>query len=385
MIARLSDHHPRIHLPLLNPSGSETEWAFGIVADAVRTSASPAHEAAGLLAHDDWRQQLLGMAALPVMPTTDHPAGRESGGREPVDALWERIRAGSWAGPQLAATAFLVDPSFPDRAGRQLVNAVETGEWENAHRHRQKTLTALAALAAADPRAEGIGGPRWIRQATRPAVALDRLSSDPHGARRLTWSWVGHTAPLLRRLGAPRLRADAPDAATPPRWTVGHGDLLDVDADVLICSANPELKLTGGVGGALLLRYGPSVQEELWQALERRGVRFVPRETVVATPGRGTPYRAVLHAVAIDASYRTTPLAVARAAGEALGAAATLGAGRVALTAVGTGFGPLSARQLGQALNPLIGRPFPPVTDVVIRVPDRDQSRLLATALNGAA
>ena len=42
-----------------------------------------------------------------------------------------------------------------------------------------------------------------------------------------------------------------------------HGDVLDVEADVLICSANVSLNLSGGVGGALMGRYGEGLQQEL--------------------------------------------------------------------------------------------------------------------------
>ena len=32
------------------------------------------------------------------------------------------------------------------------------------------------------------------------------------------------------------------------RWTIKHGNILNEPADVLICSANPFLNLSGGVG-----------------------------------------------------------------------------------------------------------------------------------------
>jgi hypothetical protein len=43
-------------------------------------------------------------------------------------------------------------------------------------------------------------------------------------------------------------------------WRVAHGDLLDTDADGLLCSANPSLNLSGGVGGAFSMRFGPEMQ-----------------------------------------------------------------------------------------------------------------------------
>ena len=46
-------------------------------------------------------------------------------------------------------------------------------------------------------------------------------------------------------------------------WDVSHSDLLDSVADGLLCSANPNLNLSGGVGGAFALRYGDEMQSFL--------------------------------------------------------------------------------------------------------------------------
>src|SRR4051795_407916 len=91
------------------------------------------------------------------------------------------------------------------------------------------------------------------------------------------------------------------------RWSVKHCDILDEPADVLVCSANPWLNLSGGVGGEVLLRYGPRMQEELHRHLAGRGLRWVPQGEVMACGPCGTPYRAVLHAVAVDCFYGSSP------------------------------------------------------------------------------
>jgi hypothetical protein len=90
-------------------------------------------------------------------------------------------------------------------------------------------------------------------------------------------------------------------------WQITSGDILDVDADVLVCSANPFLTLSGGVGGAFLLRYGSAMQEFLQAHLDQLGVRHVPRGTVVQARACGSTFRAVLHAVAVDGMYESSP------------------------------------------------------------------------------
>lgn len=91
------------------------------------------------------------------------------------------------------------------------------------------------------------------------------------------------------------------------QWQLYHGDILDIPADVLVCSANVYLNLSGGVGGAFLQRYGLKMQEALREYLAATGVSHVPCGTVVEMPPCGSPYRAVLHAVAVDAFYETSP------------------------------------------------------------------------------
>jgi O-acetyl-ADP-ribose deacetylase (regulator of RNase III) len=61
------------------------------------------------------------------------------------------------------------------------------------------------------------------------------------------------------------------------QWQLYNGDILDVPADVLICCANVYLTLSGGVGGAFQLRYGPSMQLALFKYLSDRKVRHVER------------------------------------------------------------------------------------------------------------
>ncbi len=87
------------------------------------------------------------------------------------------------------------------------------------------------------------------------------------------------------------------------RWILKHKSILDEPADVLVCSANVSLNLSGGVGGELLLRYGDQMQHELWRHLADNGLKYVQTGDVVATGPCGAPCRTVLHAVAIDAFY----------------------------------------------------------------------------------
>ncbi|MBI5722515.1 MAG: macro domain-containing protein [Planctomycetes bacterium] len=139
-------------------------------------------------------------------------------------------------------------------------------------------------------------------------------------------------------------------------------------ADVLICSANVSLNLSGGVGGEILRRYGDAMQRELHGFLSRQGIRHVqPGDVVPATAG-GTHFRTVLHAVAIDGFYGSSPELVRLTVRTALEMAASQDARKIALTALATGYGPLTMSQFANAIHPLLALNMPPIKNVVICV-----------------
>jgi len=150
------------------------------------------------------------------------------------------------------------------------------------------------------------------------------------------------------------------------KWRVQCGNILDESADILICSANPFLTMSGGVGGAYLLRYGNAVQDELRQHLAAMNVRFAPRGSVVKTSAGGGPYAALLHAVGVDALYATTPEAIRETLRAALGMAAELNATKVTVAAIGTGYGRMSASDFARALAPLLKEDLPQVGEAVV-------------------
>jgi O-acetyl-ADP-ribose deacetylase (regulator of RNase III) len=150
------------------------------------------------------------------------------------------------------------------------------------------------------------------------------------------------------------------------RWRIHHGDLLSVPADILVCSANVYLNLSGGVGGAFNLRYGSAMQEALHDCLREQGVRHVPRGTLMAMPPCGSPYLAVLHAVAVDGAYESSPEIVRELFTQSLGKSAKLGAKSIALAALATGYGRMDMLDFAAAIKPLLGLDFPPVSAVTI-------------------
>jgi len=131
---------------------------------------------------------------------------------------------------------------------------------------------------------------------------------------------------------------------------VCQGDVLDSVADVLICTANPTLGMTGGVNGALFTRGGEGVQAELRDYLASRRITYVEAGTVVRTGPGPLAVKHILHAVGVNMFYESSAGLISRLLTTALKEAAALGARTVATPAIATGYGPLTMAEFARAL-----------------------------------
>jgi O-acetyl-ADP-ribose deacetylase (regulator of RNase III) len=134
------------------------------------------------------------------------------------------------------------------------------------------------------------------------------------------------------------------------RIVVKTGDLLDEAADVIIVTANPWLNMSGGVNGAVLLRGGAGIQEELRARLRELGTAHAPAGSVHTTSAGPLSANHVLHAVAIDGFYESSVEIVAKTIQSAFLVAKQLGATSLAMPALATGYGPLSMSDFAAAL-----------------------------------
>ena len=149
-------------------------------------------------------------------------------------------------------------------------------------------------------------------------------------------------------------------------WFLKQKNILDEPADALVCSANVNLLLTGGVGAELLARYGEAMQNALNSCLQSRSPRCAQQGEVIPYVGTEMPYRVVLNAVAIDGWYASSPEIITEIVRRALRIAADYGAKKIALTALATGFGRLTLAEFAQGVRPLLTETFTPIEEVVI-------------------
>jgi O-acetyl-ADP-ribose deacetylase (regulator of RNase III) len=166
---------------------------------------------------------------------------------------------------------------------------------------------------------------------------------------------------------------------------VKQGDVLDEQADVLISTANPWLNMSGGVNGAILLRGGQRVQEELRKYLKQEGRPHVEPGTVVPTGPGPLSVRYILHAVAIDAFYDSSPELVGRTAAAALDRATQLGASTVAMPALATGYGHLTMEQFARGLARALNRDWSLLARLTVVLRQADDAHIVSRILREAA
>ena len=169
------------------------------------------------------------------------------------------------------------------------------------------------------------------------------------------------------------------------RWTLKAGNIIDEPADVLVCSANPHLTLSGGVGADLLACYGGRMQSALQDVVRQRNPHFIPRGEVIPYSDETLPYRAILHAVAVDGWYESSPKVIEQIVTTALQLASGYDARRVALAALATGFGHLALSEFAEGIRPLLRRELPPIAEVCVCLMEDYRVRELAEHLAGVA
>lgn len=162
---------------------------------------------------------------------------------------------------------------------------------------------------------------------------------------------------------------------------IKQGDILDIDAEVLICSANTMLNMSGGVGGALLVRYGDCMQQWLRNYLLHRQMTSVKPGTIVQAPSCGTPYRFVLHAVAINVFYETSHALLVTIIQDALYICSNHHVKSVALTALATGFGRFPLTQFAQVLHEVMKDSYDSVEKITVCLEKTGEAEELQKAL----
>jgi len=112
---------------------------------------------------------------------------------------------------------------------------------------------------------------------------------------------------------------------------IRQGDLTDARVDAIVNAANNDLKLGGGVAGAIRAKGGPSIQQECDQ------LGPVRLGEAAITGGGELPARYVIHAASMRLGGRTTEPSLREATRNSLLRAREKGLESIAFPALGTG------------------------------------------------
>jgi O-acetyl-ADP-ribose deacetylase (regulator of RNase III) len=132
-------------------------------------------------------------------------------------------------------------------------------------------------------------------------------------------------------------------------------DILDVPAECFVSSGNTELKMTGGVNGALLSKYGPELQYELDEFKINKNIKYVTPGFIYSWNQKIRPYKKVLYCAGVDFFYKSSIDLVVEIMKESIKKAEKWDCKTIVFCALGTGYGNLSEYDFGLAFSVIAG------------------------------
>jgi O-acetyl-ADP-ribose deacetylase (regulator of RNase III) len=137
-----------------------------------------------------------------------------------------------------------------------------------------------------------------------------------------------------------------------------QGDLTEMDVDAIVNAANNDLKLGGGVAGAIRRKGGPQIQVECDE------IGPIPVGGAAITSGGNLKARYVIHAASMELGGRTTSQALRNATAHSLRIAAQKNLKTIAFPAVGTGIAGFPMRECAEIMMNEMARHFEGPTSV---------------------
>lgn len=132
---------------------------------------------------------------------------------------------------------------------------------------------------------------------------------------------------------------------------VSSENIVDVESDAMIYSTNTRLALTGGVGAALVSKFGSEIQTRLINSSNGFGMELAEIGDVISAKTNVMPWKLLIHTVVTDGSYIATPKIIESVIEKSLNLCVADGNIReVTMSELGTGYGSLSSEQFNQIL-----------------------------------
>jgi O-acetyl-ADP-ribose deacetylase (regulator of RNase III) len=123
-----------------------------------------------------------------------------------------------------------------------------------------------------------------------------------------------------------------------------QGDLTEMDTDAIVNAANNDLKLGGGVAGAIRRKGGEEIQREC------DAIGAIPVGTAAITGGGRLKARYVIHAASMQLGGSTTARALRTSTAHSLHLAKEKGLKTIAFPAIGTGIAGFPMRECAEIM-----------------------------------
>jgi O-acetyl-ADP-ribose deacetylase (regulator of RNase III) len=123
-----------------------------------------------------------------------------------------------------------------------------------------------------------------------------------------------------------------------------QGDLTEMDSDAIVNAANNDLKLGGGVAGAIRRKGGSHIQAECDE------IGTIPLGGAAITSGGELKARHVIHAASMELGGRTSAHTLRSSTAHSLRIAAQNGLKTIAFPAVGTGIAEFPVRECAEIM-----------------------------------
>ena len=128
------------------------------------------------------------------------------------------------------------------------------------------------------------------------------------------------------------------------RIEILQGDLTEMEVDAIVNAANNDLRLGGGVAGAISRKGGPAIQKEC------DAIGTIPLGGAAITTGGELKARHVIHAASMELGGRTTALTLRSSTAHALRIAAQNELKTIAFPAVGTGIAAFPMKECAEIM-----------------------------------
>ena len=125
---------------------------------------------------------------------------------------------------------------------------------------------------------------------------------------------------------------------------IEKGDLTEMDTDAIVNAANNDLKLGGGVAGAIRRKAGDKIQRECDE------IGSIPVGGAAITSGGNLKARYVIHAASMELGARTSAQDLRSSTAHSLRIATEKGLKTIAFPAVGTGIAGFPVEQCAEIM-----------------------------------